>query len=259
VAGNGQPGTPWVVSGAVIISDDADNLLTVAPDGLKVDCDAVQECVPDTQVTVADTPTLDASISGNGLPGTPFVISGDVKVSADVGNQIIVEPDGLFVPESDPTVVQAVDTNTIDQTVTGTGTPGDPYLVSGQVKISPTTQGNLLTTQPDGLALTCESVQDCIGEAVAAGNGLEYDDAGNALSADISGDVGNILAFGGDGGLFVPPDMPNTVVTVQDTATPTCSATRSRSTAGRGTFSVSRSVGSASTARPCRTVSIRPR
>lgn len=73
--------------------------------------------------------------------------------------------------------VLADGTNT---TTTGDGSIGTPY----QVHVS------------------CEAIQDCIGQIV--GQGLEYDDAGNVLRAKVSGVGGNIIVFGADGGLYAP-------------------------------------------------------
>lgn len=94
----------------------------------------------------------------------------------------------------------ASDTSTVDHTLTGSGTLADPYLLTSTVKVSPAAANNLITTLGDGLAVTCEDVQDCIGNALD--DGLVYDDAANQIRARLSTDVGNQIIFGTDGGLY---------------------------------------------------------
>lgn len=94
----------------------------------------------------------------------------------------------------------------------GDGSPGSP--LTADVQISATT-GNLLTEQADGLAVTCEAVQDCVGSGM--GDGLTYNDATNTFLAQLSADPGNAVQFGTDGGLFTPVGGGNPVATA-DTA-----------------------------------------
>lgn len=112
------------------------------------------------------------TLTGSGSVGSPYVISADVEA------------------------LEVADTDTVDLTLA----TGDPQQLTADVKVDPA--ANLLTASSAGLAVTCEDVQDCVGEAVAAGQGLEYDDAGNALSASVSGDAGNAVTYGSDGGLY---------------------------------------------------------
>jgi hypothetical protein len=70
-------------------------------------------------------------------------------------------------------------------TVTGTGVPEDPYVVSAQ-------------------PMTCEEIQDCV--ALAIGDGLAWDPVAREFSARPSTDPGNVLLFGSDGGLYVSED-----------------------------------------------------
>lgn len=116
-----------------------------------------------------------ATVTGTGSVSDPYVISSG---------------GGVFT---------VADTATVDHTLTGAGTVGNPYVLSSAVKISPAV-GNLVTADANGLLLTCEAVQDCVGAAL--GNGLIYDDAGNAIRARLSTDGGNGMTFGSDGGLY---------------------------------------------------------
>ncbi|MFF3441725.1 hypothetical protein [Streptosporangium sp. NPDC002721] len=85
--------------------------------------------------------------------------------------------------------------------MTGNGSTANPYVVSATG-----------TTN-------CEAIQDCVGTAL--GPGLVYDDAGNQIRARISGDAGNAMVFGGDGGLYAAGGGGGggglTTVAVQDT------------------------------------------
>lgn len=103
-----------------------------------------------------------------------------VQLSADAGNSTVLGSDGgIFTPApaaASPTVVQAADTTTVNTTVTGTGTAADPYTVEADVIVAP------------------------------APNGLEAGPTGLVVAP--SADAGNVLSFGADGRLFVPPDPP---------------------------------------------------
>lgn len=105
-----------------------------------------------------------------------------------------------YVVSASAGAFNASDTSTVDHTLTGSGTLADPYVLTSTVKVSPTAAGNLITTLGDGLAVTCEDVQDCIGQALD--DGLVYDDAANQIRARLSTDVGNAMVFGTDGGLY---------------------------------------------------------
>lgn len=95
--------------------------------------------------------------------------------------------------------LQVTDTTTIDHTLTGDGSAGNPWILSSAVRISGTA-GNLITTDAGGLLLTCESVQDCIGGALD--DGLVYDDVNNQIRVALSTDPGNSVTFGTDGGVY---------------------------------------------------------
>lgn len=63
---------------------------------------------------------------------------------------------------------------------TAAGVSFTPIVVS-------TDAGNLVTIGADGGAfVNCEAVQDCVGLAIAAGVGLTYNDALNAITAAVS-------------------------------------------------------------------------
>lgn len=127
------------------------------------------------------------TVTGVGTAGNPYV------VSADAGGAL-----------------QVNDTPTVNLTLLGSGTEADPHIVSAAVNLS-AIAGNVLTAQVDGLAVTCESIQDCMGTAL--GNGLVYNDALNLFAVFPSADVGNAISIGGDGGIFAPVGGGNPVLT----------------------------------------------
>ncbi|MEU5834457.1 hypothetical protein ABZ820_12405 [Streptomyces diacarni] len=67
-------------------------------------------------------------------------------------------------------------------TVDGSGSVANPYIISAE-------------------AVTCEQVRPCF----SAGDGAGYDPATGVISARPSGEDGNALEIGPDGGLLVPP------------------------------------------------------
>jgi hypothetical protein len=142
------------------------------------------------------------TVNGNGSPTNPYI------VSATSGT---------------PTSVTAADTPTVDTTVSGTGAAGDPYVVSAAVILDPAPPGggsNLAKAGPDGVFVECADVRGCF----SAGDGAAYDPATGEISARVSTDAGNTVAFGTDGGLYAAGGggAPS-VVTAGDT--PTLNAT----------------------------------
>jgi hypothetical protein len=138
------------------------------------------------------------TVEGNGSPTNPYVIS------AGAGT---------------PTALGVTDTPTVDLTLAGAGTAGDPYDVSAAVILDPAPPGggsNLLEAGPDGLYVECADVRGCF----SAGDGAAYDPATGEISARLSADAGNGMTFGADGGLYAPTGggAPS-VVTAGDTET----------------------------------------
>jgi len=80
------------------------------------------------QLAVADTATLNLTLTGDGMVGEPYTISGEVVPGAQqpITGQVAVS-----------------DTATLNLTLAGTGTVGDPYTVSGQVLSAPPTSMDL--------------------------------------------------------------------------------------------------------------------
>ncbi|MET8609820.1 hypothetical protein [Streptomyces misionensis] len=99
------------------------------------------------------------------------------------------------------------DTETIDFDLTGTGTAGDPYEITGSVKLDPAPPGggsNLLQEGPDGLFIECADVRGCF----SATGPATYDPATGTFGAKISADAGNQTTIGADGGIYTPAPAP---------------------------------------------------
>lgn len=160
-------------------------------------------------LTVLDTPSVDLTLLGSGTMADPYVLSAAARISAIAGNALTQQADGLAVTCASilacvgPSTTVA-DTNTVNLTQSGAG------LITADVIIDPVA-GNLLVAGPDGLSVTCESIQDCVGQGF--GGGLLYDDAAGTFTANISPMAGNSLSIAGDGGLFVPPGGAATITT----------------------------------------------
>lgn len=84
-----NPTAPQTISADVNVSLDIGNIIEVHVDGLYVATGGGEGCGP---LSVTDTATLNLTIS----PTCDQTLSGVVKISADVGNIITEEPDGLF-------------------------------------------------------------------------------------------------------------------------------------------------------------------
>lgn len=112
---------------------------------------------------------------------------------------------GTGTPE-DPYVVSAAlaalgvtDTTSLDLTLTGTGAPATPYSLSGVVRRDPAAN-NLLTIGASGLGVSCTAVQDCM--STAMGEGVTWDAVNRQIDVRPSTDPGNIVLLGTDGGVY---------------------------------------------------------
>lgn len=197
----------------------------VTADGLELTCTDVLACAP--PVTVFDTTTVNLGLTGQQLQA-------DVRISTVPGNNLTTNIDGLYLSVCDalndgpaptpatpgvtvlvgsdcnqytlPTTsnLTVIDTTTINQTLIGN-------QLQASVNVQPNT---LLTTGPQGLQVTCETVQDCI--FTTANNFWVYNDAGNSVAFAPSADSGNQIVVGTDGRPFVA--SPTDTITVTDTS-----------------------------------------
>ncbi|MER7742303.1 hypothetical protein ABTX34_28980 [Streptomyces sp. NPDC096538] len=216
LTGTGAAGDPYDVS-AVVILDPAPpgggaNLLEAGPDGLYVECADVRTCF-----SAGDGAAYD--------PGTGEI---SARPSTDAGNLVTFGTDGGLLataPAAAPTAVEGGTTPTANNTVTGTGAPADPYVVTTDVILDPAPPGggaNLLEAGADGLYVECADVRTCF----SAGDGAAYDPGTGEISARVSADAGNTVTIGGDGGLYAAGGggAPS-VVTAGDTPTVNASVT----------------------------------
>jgi hypothetical protein len=216
VSGTGSAGDPYVVSAAVILDPappgGGSNLAHAGPDGLYVECADVRQCIS----------------AGDGAEYNPATGVVSARLSTDADNATTFGTDGgIYTPPAaaaDPTAVQAADTPTVDVTVSGTGSAGDPYEVSAAVILDPAPPGggsNLAHAGPDGLYVECSDVRSCL----TAGDGIAYDPGTGEIAARPSTDAGNALAFGTDGGLYAPTSGGGTPSVVEGGNTPTATTT----------------------------------
>lgn len=87
-------------------------------------CDCAQ-----TPITAIDTSTINLTVAGI----DNHTLSGVVNVSATAGNQVTVNPDGLFVAADTEVPLTVVDTNSINLTASGT----DNHTLQADLIISP--------------------------------------------------------------------------------------------------------------------------
>lgn len=129
------------------------------------------------------------TVTGDGSAANPYVVSLSGALATDLG---------------------VSDTASLNLTVTGDGSAGNPYVVSGVV--------------PDGVVVPhTNATLDLVGAKVATG--LAFNPTTRETSVAVSGDAGNALALGDDGGLFTPTpeaanistDPDNTLVLGTDT------------------------------------------
>ncbi|MGW5925237.1 hypothetical protein ACWF2L_03185 [Streptomyces anulatus] len=209
LSGDGSAGTPYEVTAAVILDPappgGGSNLVQSGPDGLFLECEQVRGCV-----SAGDGAAYDEATG---------VIS--ARPSTDAGNALAFGTDGgLLVPPGggDATVVEAGDSTTVDNEVTGTGTVADPYVVTSSVILDPAPPGggtNLVQAGPDGLYLECEQVRGCL----VAGDGIDYDPATGEIAAlpvptalEVTDSATVDLALSGDGSAGTPYEVTAAVI-----------------------------------------------
>ncbi|QYN17618.1 hypothetical protein [Amycolatopsis sp. DSM 110486] len=185
-----------------------------------------------------ETPSAKDIVSAGG------VVTTDVKISKHPENLLSVAGDGLLVRKEDCRSADGSETRIeagAGADLTGSGTWEDPYIVSfggggesgggdapklkgGETETAADTvkdgvvttdvklsdeDGNALEVRDGGLyvpagdgggAVDCDEMRKC----VSAGDGLTYDPKTGVFEAKLSGDDGNTIALGDDGGLFVP-------------------------------------------------------
>lgn len=164
-----------VISGSVKLDALPGNLITAVAGGLRVDCDAVADCVGSAaDVGVTDGPGVDLSTSGAGTPGDPRIITADTiaryyQTSAitfartlSSGNDVletvtdlpalVLATPGLYIVTMD---VQGTITNASAAAGAGVSSSMSGYLLrdgtlvpNTETRLSNLIQGNATTTEP---------------------------------------------------------------------------------------------------------------
>jgi len=120
--------------------------------------------VPDTPLTVIDTPSINFTTSGT----DDHTLTGSVKISATSGNQVSISSDGLYVPQvsvPSQTPLTVVDTSTIDFSTSGTnshtltGSVIIPGLISSDAsnQVTTGTDGKLFVPVPSSTTVTANN------------------------------------------------------------------------------------------------------
>lgn len=144
--------------------------------------DIILPITPETNLSVIDTSTIDFSVSGT----ANHTLTGNVKISPNIGNQISSLSNGLFVPASNPeTVLTAIDSSSINFSVSGTNN----HTITGSVIIPSlisSDSNNQIITGNDGKlfvsstnTFTCSDLGTCsidnLGNGILTINGLSGD------------------------------------------------------------------------------------
>lgn len=141
-----------IIRAAVKIDSAVGNILYIGATGLRVDCASIYAsgCGAGGEInnTAVNTATVNTTATGT-LGRT---ISSSVNVSATAGNMLSVNPDGLYVTGVTETPNTAVDTSTVDVSVSG----ALGRAISAAVKIS-AAANNAIFTNVDGLHVTAET------------------------------------------------------------------------------------------------------
>ncbi|MFZ8972588.1 MAG: hypothetical protein ACO2ZD_00650 [Pseudomonadales bacterium] len=116
----------------------------------------------DNGLVVGDTDCIDMSITGAGTAVDPWVINATPVIDPNPDNALSCTATGLFAAA---TVVQELDTDCIDLTVSGTGVTSDPYVISATPVIDSTSADavdNVLQCTADGLIVNWRDVEAAI-------------------------------------------------------------------------------------------------
>ena len=193
-SGTGTLSNPWSIFGNVKIDPSGTNILTATPNGLLVNGAAIAD---NLLLQVADTSTVNHTLTGTGATATPWLITSSVKVDSTPGNLIEITSGGLRV--DCPSVASCIDINAVDTSTVNT-TVANPssgtWDISSTVKIS-TTAGNTLTSNATGLYVP--SASDTI--LVADTSTVNMTLAGDTISSvvKVSPDSGNDLEIRANG------------------------------------------------------------
>jgi hypothetical protein len=121
--------------------------------------------------TVADTSTIDHTLTGAGTPASPYLLQSAVKISAESGNLITANADGLSLTCDDVAACAVPASITTGCGLDGTGALADPLLVKGLIPwpfACPESNAGDLYCGADGSILAAPP-QTCINAQVGLG------------------------------------------------------------------------------------------
>ena len=192
--GAGSASDPTVISADVRLDPAEGNALTAGADGLRVDCDDVQACVPASYVLAQIAAAVQA---GEGLAAAADSLS--VQPSSDANNALSFGTDGgVFVPAGGVSGLVTGDTFTVD--LNGTGTVGDP--TTANVRVDPAVP-NLLAFTSAGMRVAPAIAGGLTGAGTAA---VPFAVKVPAWDWSMPPEqVGQPIGIGADGALYAPP------------------------------------------------------
>lgn len=208
------------LAGSQITADwklDPNSIGSVGPDGYLLTCANILAC--GTSLLPADTTTFDLTIVGD-------TIYGDVRLSAVQDNQLITQPDGLYVQSpcvtlaSLPSGGQVIGGSTqfvgpdcrtytfpvVQEALTVQDTPTIDLTLSGSVitanALIDTNINNILGVGGNGLIVSCTAVRSCV-YSTTTHPWFSFDPLTATLTFIPSTDAGNSLTIGTDGRPYV--------------------------------------------------------
>lgn len=187
ITGGGTDSNPYVIYTKLNVSSAANNNAECRSDGVYVGAPSLN---------VSDSNCFDLTLIGDGTQVNPWLLDGDIRISNDPNNAIVCTTDGLFVPAVN---IETADSGCLQINLAGLGTSTNPYVITGGIQVDPSS--SLIYCGPNGLTVDCESVQDCVGQAM--GLGLDYDDSNDLYHVKLSQDSNNCVSYGSDGGIYV--------------------------------------------------------
>lgn len=110
-------------------------------------------------------------------------------------------PANPYVVSAEGGSTTEADTNTVDMSVLGSGTMADPYVISASVKLDPAA-GNLITIGPGGLRVDCATIAASCGitpTAVDDTDSVDLTLTGSTITADIIPDPAGPVKIGPTG------------------------------------------------------------
>src|SRR5688500_18764033 len=102
----------------------------------RCNCTAKCNCFIETD----NSDCIDLTVDGIGTSIAPYVITADIVLDPGYDNILSCGPAGLLAvasSEAGATYIEALDSDCIDITITGTGTEADPYIISAEPILDP--------------------------------------------------------------------------------------------------------------------------